>query len=246
MSWVAGTLEDVKKIENWFIVDIGFSNSSKSCGVVTVENGNNPVGLNKDGNIYYGALIQKFQDFAEAKIKIGLVIEAPLSIAFNNTPNKVKNGNPVGRKGVEQEYSSSEENENIQSSRYWYVGAGATVTLATINFLNQIKVLSEKLPDIYLFEGLVSFKNPNESKQSHWADARDLHFAIQSFKNSTAEAKPSHILNEDQRTHTELKFIGTYLGINLENGTIPPVIKVSGVNSENPLYSFHVNQLNKL
>lgn len=242
MSWVAGTFEDVQKIDNWFIVDIGFSNSSKSCGVVTVESGNAPAGLSdKDGNIYYGALIKKFQDFAEAKIKIGLVIEAPLSIAFNNTPDKVRNGNPVGRKEIEQENSSSEKEENIQSSRYWYVGAGATVTLATINFLNQIKVLSEKLPDIYLYEGLVSFKNPNESKQSHWADASDLHDAIQYFKKLSTEPKPSHILDEEQRDHVDLKFIGTYLGINLENGTIPPVIKVSGVNSKKPLYSFHLN-----
>jgi len=246
MGWIAGTLKDVEKIDNWFVVDIGFSNSSKSCGVVTVENGEEPKGLtDEDGNIFYGALITKFQNFALGKSKIGLIIEAPLSVAFNNTPKKVKHGNPIGRMGVEQEEENNLENEkNEKSNRYWYVGAGATVSLATMNFLHQLKNLPHHEIDIHLFEGFVSFKSETSKeqkkskkpKQPHWADARDLYYAIKSVQDSAEESKTLSILNDKQ--NADLIFIGNYLDISIE-GNIPLVIKVSGVRRENPSYSFH-------
>jgi hypothetical protein len=220
MSWIAGTIEDVKEIDNWFVMDIGFSNSSKSCGVVTVHNNGKPA----EDEIYYGEIIGKFQDFIK-KVKegesIGLIIEAPLSIAFNNTPGKVKDRNPVGRKGIEK--------DNV-STRYWYVGAGAAVTLATVHFLHKIKneLAAEK---IYLFEGLISFKNDTTKKLSHQRDALALYGATQKLLEKKIE----------EQKDTTMMFIGDYLDISLENH-IPPVIKVSDINGKDPQYSFHTFQ----
>jgi hypothetical protein len=223
MGWIAGSLEDVKKIDNWFIVDIGFSNNKESCGIVTVKSN----GEHTKDEIHYGAMVEKIQEFV-GEIKegksIGLIIEAPLSIAFNNTPGKVKDGNPVGRKGIEKDDTST---------RYWYVGAGAAVTLATINFLHKIKhEIGSK--NVYLFEGLVSFKTDTKKELSHQRDALALYAATQRLSNKTIE----------KQEETIIMFIGDYLDISL-GGRIPSVIKVSGINDEIPTYSFHEFQQNE-
>lgn len=107
MSWYSGTSQIAQNIENWFSVDIGYSEKSKSCGVYISS-------LQRGEDVSYDEMVKKFQNFllSNKSQKVGLIIEAPLSIAFNN-------GNPIGRKKVEKENSLT---------RYWYNGAGATVT----------------------------------------------------------------------------------------------------------------------
>jgi hypothetical protein len=53
MGWIVGSLEDVKKIDNLFIVDIGFSNNKESCGIVTVKSN----GEHTKDEIHYGAMV---------------------------------------------------------------------------------------------------------------------------------------------------------------------------------------------
>jgi hypothetical protein len=230
MNWIAGALDDVKNIENWFIVDIGFSSSQKSCGIVTVQNNGK---FTK--TVHYGEMIHKFKEFVkniEEDKDIGLVIEAPLSIAFSNSPDKANNGNPVAREAIELE--NKEDKETKTKTRYWYVGAGAAVTLSALHFLNEIKgVLNKK--KIYLYEGLLSFKDIN--KQSHVADALDLYNAIKEL--AEQPLNNLSILNECQK-NVEMKFIGDYLNIKLKDGRIPSVIKVAKNNYSDPRYSFHV------
>ena len=109
MSWIAGTIEDVKEIDNWFVMDIGFSSDQKSCGVVKVEN--NTIVKTKDDKdgieLDYSAMIEQFIDFTKGKTKIGLIIEAPLSIAFSKGKSN-SDGNPAGRGGIEITFTKSD------------------------------------------------------------------------------------------------------------------------------------------
>ena len=154
--------DKLKTLKNWFIVDIGYSSSSKSCGYYTSETEND--------DISYGQLANTIKNYAKDKKEIGLIIEAPLSISFD------KDGNPKGRRPEKIKFSEKEiidKNLKIKTqTRYWYFGAAATVSLATLELLNNIK---SSETSIYLFEGMVTFKIDEESKESnHWKDAELL------------------------------------------------------------------------
>ncbi|WP_415406788.1 hypothetical protein ACLHDG_13620 [Sulfurovum sp. CS9] len=199
-------VSEIKKIHNWFIVDVGYSNSRKSCGVVIVRN--NEVIEKKD--IVFSGMKEKFQKFYDKceNEKIGLILEAPLSMAFD------KNKNPLGRKELEKE-------EGV--TRYWYYGAGATVTLGALEFINRIKNILTC--NIYLFEGFVSFKkneNENRKKDEHWKDAMLLYKSIKNNK-----LHEENIVPKDGERYI---FIGDYL--NLEINGIPPIVKISKENKK--------------
>ena len=69
---------------NWIFIDIGFSNKSKSCGVL--------LGDDAPFETTFGELYGSIESqFAHHEKQINLVIEAPLSVAFD------KNTNPKGR-----------------------------------------------------------------------------------------------------------------------------------------------------
>jgi hypothetical protein len=227
MSWIAGTLNDVAIIDHWFVMDIGFAEDKKSCGVITVVNNGEPISCEAD----YAQMILEFKNFIQGKEAIGLIIEAPLSVAFTKTSLDT-DGNPVGRRGIEIEKLTKTK------TRYWYVGAGAAVTLSALNFLQQIKNNVSSKTKIYIYEGLLSFKNPE--KQSHCDDARDLYRAIINL----AEQRPDEksILGENQTSNnTNMKFIGDYVGIHLKNGGMPAVIKVSNTDGDS-VHTFHQKQ----
>jgi hypothetical protein len=199
--------DKLKTLKNWFIVDIGYSSSSKSCGYYTSE---------KDKNdISYGELAETIKNYANNKKEIGLIIEAPLSISFD------KNGNPKGRRPEKIKFSEKEiidKNLKIKTqTRYWYFGAAATVSLATLELLNNIK--SSKT-SIYLFEGMVTFKIDEDSKESnHWKDAELLYRCL------NKDMKENQKLFED---NTSNYFLGKYMYIpTIKETNIPPLIKVN-------------------
>lgn len=130
----------------WVFVDIGFSAYSKSCGIA--------IGDSQPRNVHYSDLASRIARELEAGASpLNLLIEAPLSVAFNAI------GNPTGRRI---------ERKNGQT-RYWYVGAGAAVLLATTHLL---RCLYDMRPsrEIRLFEGFASFK----SKEKHSSHADDV------------------------------------------------------------------------
>ncbi len=197
--------DKLKTLKNWFIVDIGYSSSSKSCGYYTSETEND--------DISYGQLANTIKNYAKDKKEIGLIIEAPLSISFD------KDGNPKGRRPEKIKFSEKEiidKNLKIKTqTRYWYFGAAATVSLATLELLNNIK---SSETSIYLFEGMVTFKIDEESKESnHWKDAELL------FNCLSKDRKENQQLFED---NTSNYFLGKYMCIpTIKETDIPPLIK---------------------
>jgi hypothetical protein len=199
--------EKLKSLKNWFIVDIGYSSSSKSCGYYTSEK-------EKD-DISYGELAKTIKDYASNKKEIGLIIEAPLSISFD------KNGNPKGRKPEKIKFTEKEiidKNLKVKTlTRYWYYGAAATVSLATLELLNNIK---SSETSIYLFEGMVTFKVDDESQESsHWKDAELLYNCL---KNNSEKKQQLF------ESNTSSYFLGRYMCIpTIKETDIPLLIKAN-------------------
>jgi hypothetical protein len=131
----AGTAEQINWGDgNWIFLDVGFSNNVRSCGLVI------------------GSGVPKCLKFSDAKAEVEraiancsvshLVIEAPLSVCFD------QRGNPTGR---------SIEIQDDQR-RYWYVGPGCSVMIASFYLINELSRLTEG-SSVVLFEGFVSYKS---------------------------------------------------------------------------------------
>jgi len=119
---------------SWLFIDIGFSNRRKSCGLL-IHN-EHPKCL------HFNQACAAILDYiAIAKRPINLVIEAPLSVAFDQS------GNPTGRK-IEKQRAET---------RYWYVGAGCAMMVSAMYLVRSIDDAHPRHP-VRLFEGFVSFK----------------------------------------------------------------------------------------
>ncbi len=213
-------ISKIQDINNWFIVDMGYSNSRESCGVLIVRDNKYTDEDLKD--IAFVELEEKFRDFyKECKNEdIGLILEAPLSISFDS------NRNPYGRE-FEKEYGEEKTkkgNKKITAIRYWYSGAGATVTLGALEFINRIKKILV-CNNIYLFEGFVSFKKEGKKKGNDYEDAKLLYEGMQYIKDN-----PKYIKNIISDDSVRYRFIGDYL--NLKINGIPPIVKISKENKK--------------
>ncbi len=146
----AGTINEVTPDSgNWVYIDIGFSNKSKSCGLL--------FGNNEPEELLFNEAVKKICDYiVRSSSPINLVIEAPLSVSFDSK------GNPKGRKIEKQK----------EKTRYWYVGLGCVVLVGSLYLIKAISELSNQ-HEIRLFEGFISFKNKNE-KSSHSKDVKIL------------------------------------------------------------------------
>jgi hypothetical protein len=150
----AGTVEEINwEFGDWIFLDIGFSNKSKSCGIL--------FGDQVPYEAKYNKAVSDICHFLENQEKpSNLVIEAPLSVSFD------KDGNPKGRKPEKQE----------GKTRYWYVGLGCSVMVAATYLLKKI---SEKAPEkeVRLYEGFVSFKKRNVAS-NHLEDVLSLRSSV--------------------------------------------------------------------
>ena len=132
-------------------MDIGFAgngrNGGKTSGIA--------IGDSEPKVVHFGELGKTITREAMGGSPLNLLIEAPLSVAFDSE------GRPVGRK-IET---------RGMNSRYWYVGPGAVTMVAAMYLLNQIRCRSHEsnIQELRLFEGFVSFKS-KESKLSHSED----------------------------------------------------------------------------
>lgn len=151
----AGNIKDIQWSNgNWLIFDIGFSNNKKSSALLF--NNNKP-------NVYqYNEAVTKVIELIRNHATVNLVIEAPLSIAFD------RKGNPKGRI-VEKKG---------QRTRYWYFGPGCTVLVATTHFMRKL-VDSKLTSNVRLFEGFVSYKEKGNISD-HLRDVQLLKKAIMS------------------------------------------------------------------
>lgn len=152
----AGTPDDIERpTGSWVIVDLGFSNKKASCGLAVDDA--DPVELT-------------FADLQSAVLRLlqagegpmNLVLEAPLSAAFDAT------GNPTGRAPEKRE----------QQTRYWYVGLGCSVLVAATYLLRAV-VAANFQREIRLFEGMATFKQRG-AKTAHKDDVAALREVIRS------------------------------------------------------------------
>jgi hypothetical protein len=129
----------------WVIIDIGFANNARSCGLL-FEN-ESPV------DVQFSEAIHRICRFISLQSgPVNLLIEAPLSVAFDHR------GNPKGR-------SVEKQNSN---TRYWYVGLGCAVMVAALYLIKAV-IQAKPNADIRLFEGFVSYKE-SKKKTGHCQD----------------------------------------------------------------------------
>ena len=162
----ASDLATATEDADWAIVDIGFSSTRKSCGVGIYRSGT----WQSPQEITFGQLLETLTTLitTPTSTPLNLVIEAPLSAAFN------AQNNPVGR--------IFEKRDGSAKTRYWYVGAGSSVLLASVYLLRALHNCPNRTRDIRLFEGFVSFKEGIAS--SHAADVAGLWQAVQNLRQS--------------------------------------------------------------
>jgi len=195
----SGRVEEVNwDSGSWVFLDVGFSNYSKSCGLLIGDG--TPIERR-----FSEALKELFIHVTNTSDPINLVLEAPLSVSFD------KNGNPKGR---------SIEKQN-QRTRYWYVGLGCTVMVAGLYIL---KGLQESCSDkeVRLFEGFVSFKE-KQKRTNHTKDVLLLREVVKAPKSFSGAIVPEEKLKMDESDILKSAFIvaGRDYGI-------PPVIMRNG------------------
>jgi hypothetical protein len=189
INWASGS---------WVFIDIGFSNNSKSCGVL--------LGDKAPFETTFGELYQAIESqFSSNLQQINLVIEAPLSVAFD------RNNNPKGRRP-----------EKINSKpRYWYTGPGVPVMVSSMYLLQEINK-SHKNENIALFEGFVSFKEKG-AKSNHKEDVIKLREIVKySNKYQSCIIKPEELtIDKTDKIFSAFAVCGNDFGI-------PPIIKAEG------------------
>jgi hypothetical protein len=150
----AGTLAEAnRRSGEWVFVDLGFAEKAKSCGLL--------LGDGSPEEVSFSELKARLLEVVASDRKpLNLLLEAPLSVAFN------EHGNPTAR-AIEKRESQT---------RYWYVGLGCGVLVAATYLLREIYDASPRR-EIRLFEGLASFK-PKGVRSSHTDDVINLRKVI--------------------------------------------------------------------
>jgi hypothetical protein len=180
---------------NWMFVDLGFSNNKPSCGL-----------LHGDGDprcVRFSQIQGEIREqVSKSKSPLNLVVEAPLSVCFDQA------GNPKRRK-IEKEG---------RKVRYWYCGAGCAVMVSAMYLVWAIhRTHSGAL--IRLFEGFISFKSAG-SKSTHERDVILLRNAVKQPQNRTGLIIGADGLKE---SHSD-QLASAFAVLGLDIG-IPAVIK---------------------
>jgi len=182
----------------WVFVDLGFAQAAKSCGLL--------VGDGEPKEFSFSQLRTEVLEIAAVGGKpLNLLIEAPLSVAFN------ANGNPTGR--------SIERRE--KQTRYWYVGLGCSVLVAATYLLRSIHD-ARSHREIRLFEGLASFK-PRGVRSSHSDDVLNLRKIIWEGASKSGRIVPHEQLAASQ----EDRLLSAFLVAGMDFG-VPPVVVLGG------------------
>ena len=203
---VAGPKEDINEhSDDWLIVDIGFSSRQPSCGFWNRKG--------KPRAVTFGKLLtlatEEVQNDGTPPRTLNLLIEAPLSLAFQ------QNNNPSRRSC----------DEHGDQHRDCYVNAGATTLIAAGYLLGKL-VHCHGQREIRLFEGFVSFKRSEagrlsdvERKATHIEDVLKLKNAVWSKENAEFFAPSELAKNSGDRIESAFPFWDPSL--------IPPVIRVN-------------------
>jgi hypothetical protein len=195
----AGIPEEIRPDSGeWLFIDAGFSSNGRSCGVLAADD---------------VAVSLTFSEAANRLVRVGavsagplnLLIEAPLSVAFNSK------GNPVGR-SIERLGSSH---------RYWYEGLGCLVMTSAMYLLRNLAD-SQPAREVRLFEGFVSFKQKGRPS-SHCEDVLALRAIVRDVnrdRRTIVTAAELAIAPSDQ-VASAFRVAGLDFGV-------PPVLRVIG------------------
>ncbi len=138
---------------------------------------------------------------------LSLLLEAPLSVAFNN------DGNPTHR---------STDREPGETPRDWWYNSGASMLVASGHLLRRVKDCGVRR-EVRLFEGFVSFKSAGQVSD-HEADVSRLRCAawdpMQKFVTCRDKLKAPG--RESDTLESAFKFAGMDFGL-------PPVVKGCGI-----------------
>lgn len=210
----AGKVGDIQWVDGtWLILDIGFSQSA-TCGFL---------GLNgSELRLTFSRAADEVVQATRSGRPLNLVIEAPLSVAFDEL------GNPTSR-SVDTEVVGGKK-----ESRRWYVSTGGCAVLVAAMYLMRRLYDSAKLAEVRLFEGFVSFKSKNDPKSDHLNDVRLLRQAIEAFGKGMSQFSMGPDDYEVKVTSTDgLKaktadiITSAFEVLNIKGLGIPPVIKVT-------------------
>jgi len=180
---------------DWVFVDIGFASAAMSCGFL--------VGSDQPEDITFSELKAKLLAIVRASSNpLNLLIEAPLSVSFNDR------GNPTGR-SVEKRGADT---------RYWYVSPGCSVLVAATYLLRSIQDTKPKR-DIRLFEGLASFK-PKGVKTKGSEDVKVLRGIIEDPSKGNIVAPRNLWVKPGDVLYSAFRVAGMDFGI-------PPVVEVT-------------------
>ena len=198
MIRAATTHEATRNSGEWLFVDIGFASKKASCGLLVGDAIEPEV-------VSFAKLKERLLGIiASNQAPLNLVVEAPLSATFN------EQGNPTGR---------AIEKRNGET-RYWYVGLGCSVLVATTYLLRAIHD-TNPVREIRLFEGFASFK-AKDAPTSHSQDVLNLQDIV--WNSPTAKGvivEPAALLvsQSDQ-------IVSAFLVAGMDFG-VPPVIVVA-------------------
>ena len=198
MIRAATTHEATRNSGEWLFVDIGFASKKASCGLLVGDD-------TKPEEISFAELKERLLEIVSSnQTHLNLVIEAPLSAAFN------EQGNPTGR---------AIEKRNGET-RYSSVGLGCSVLVATTYLLRAIHD-TNPVREIRLFEGFASFKK-KDAPTSHSQDVlnlRDIAWNSTAAKGVIVEPSALLVSQSDQ-------IVSAFLVAGMDFG-VPPVIVVA-------------------
>ncbi len=187
---IPGTFDNVDtNPDNWMFVDIGFASTKRSSALAVADN---PPQL-----LTFAELSEELVQALKTPVApVNLVIEAPLSIAFNSE------GNPTGRKI---------EKRGLKT-RYWYCGAGAVTLLAASHLMHRL-VCADISTEIRLFEGFASFKS-SKQPSSHRDDIEAMRsIALQRGGRGKRVCKHELKQNPDDSLCFAFSFAGLDFGV---------------------------------
>ncbi len=162
----AGTVEQISKDSGeWLFVDLGFSKSRKSCGIVDQK------GDGKEVKFARLAELVTAEAQKRSPKPLNLMLEAPLSVAFAD------NGNPSGRLFEKQG----------RKHWYWYENAGAAMVIAAGYLLRKLQDCGIQR-EVRLFEGFMPGKQATP-KDRHVEVAKKLRNAVWNLDASKSPSK---------------------------------------------------------
>lgn len=200
----AGSVWEIcKDSGEWMIVDLGFSATKPSCGIWTEANCTRVV--------EFGQLVKRVIEEAQKADSrpLNLLLEAPLSVAFN------KRCNPTRRRC---------ENSKDGKYRLWYVNAGAATLIAADHLLRKLNGCQIQR-EVRLFEGFVSFKNPNAQAKTRNERVQEHICDVLKLKNAVWDPTQACIFAPENLKHQDGDTIQSAFAF-LCKDLVPPVIRI--------------------